>query len=225
MTSLHTDLALIDAGELKLSNSGVSSSTQGSLAWMTPIVEMPIEKVTQAEADAYAAWRNGYQANWRWAFDPIALRIGVLDDKLAGDLTVMPLIAGSEYNRVHRRVARRENRRPTPATRHGALAQIALALNVNSEPMKQWGNMAAAFAPQVRVEPFSWLGSSISLYLDDDPFWKELSEMPPEKLEEFQSPRLGASSRRPARRGFQLAQADRRFWRRCGHSSSKRRRE
>jgi hypothetical protein len=183
--SLHTDLALVDAGELKLSNTGVSSSTQGSLAWMTPIVEMPIEKVTQAEADAYTNWRSGYQRNWRWAFDPIALRIGVLNDKLAGDLTVMPLIAGSEYNRFIA-VSRGAKIGPDTGDAHGALAQIALSLNVNSEPMKQWGNMAASFAPQVRVEPFSWLGSSISLYLDDDPFWKELSETPPEKLQEFQ---------------------------------------
>jgi hypothetical protein len=65
------------------------------------------------------------------------------------------------------------------------LAEIALAININSEPMKMWGNMAASFVPQAHIEPFSWLGSSISVYLDDDPFWKELSEVPPEKLEEF----------------------------------------
>jgi hypothetical protein len=182
--SLHTDLALVDAGELKLSKAGVSSSTQGSLSWMTPIVEMSIEKVTQAEADAYVAWSNGYQSNWRWAFDPIALRIGISDEKLSGDLTVMPLIGRSEYNEFIA-ASRGAKIGPNAGDRHGALAQVALALNVNSQPMRQWGNMAAAFAPQVRVEPFSWLGSSISLYLDDDPFWKEMSEVPPEKLDEF----------------------------------------
>jgi hypothetical protein len=182
--ALHTDLALIDAGELKLGNSGVSSSTQGSLTWMTPIIEMPIEKVTQAEADAYAAWRNGYQSNWQWAFDPIALRIGILDDRLSSDLTVMPLIGRSEYNEFIT-ASRGAKIATDPGDRHGALVQVALALNVKSQPMMQWGNMAAAFAPQVRVEPFSWLGSSISLYLDDDPFWKEMSEVPPEKLDEF----------------------------------------
>ncbi len=184
-TALHTDLALIDAGELILTSSGVSSSTQGSLVWMTPIVELPIKKVTQAEADAYTRWRNGYQTNWRWAFDPIALRIGIFDEKLAGDLTVMPLIARSEYNQFIA-VSRGAKIAPDAGDRHNALAQIALAINANSQPMKQWSNMAAAFVPQARIEPFSWLGSSVSLYLDDDPFWKELSEVPPEKLGEFQ---------------------------------------
>ena len=103
---LHTDLALVDAGELTLTDSGVSSSTQGTLAWMTPIVEMPIEKVTQAEADAYNQWRDNYQRNWRWAFDPIALRIGIDGAKLSADLTIMPLVANSEYNEFINHLAR-----------------------------------------------------------------------------------------------------------------------
>src|SRR5205085_4701946 len=101
------------------------------------------------------------------------------------DLTVMPLIAGSEYNQFIA-VSRGAKIAPDGGDRHNALAQIALAVNANSDRMKQASNMAAAFAPGARIEPFSWLGSTISLYLDDDPFWKELSEVPPEKLEEFQ---------------------------------------
>lgn len=182
---LHSDLPLVNGGELKLRSTGVSSSTQGTLAWLTPIIEMPIDKVTKAEADAYTAWRNGYQSNWRWAFDPIAFRIGVLDNRVSGDLTVMPLIASSEYNDFIA-ISRGAKIAPEAGDPHGALAQAALAVNVKSERMKQWSSMASAFAPQARVEPFSWLGSSISLYLDDDPFWKELNEVPADKLDDFQ---------------------------------------
>ena len=28
-----------------------------------------------------------------------------------------------------------------------------------------------------------WLGSSVAVYADDDPVWKELAKLPPEKLE------------------------------------------
>ena len=44
---------------------------------MTPIGEIPLDEVTKAEADAYGRWRDGYQRNWSWAFDPIALRISL----------------------------------------------------------------------------------------------------------------------------------------------------
>ena len=43
---------------------------------------------------------DGYQTNLRWAFDPIALRLSISNDRLASDVTVMPLIAGSEYGQL-----------------------------------------------------------------------------------------------------------------------------
>jgi len=182
---LHTDLALVDAGQLKLMNWGVSSSSQGSLAFMTPIVELPIEKVTQAEADAYNQWRDGYERNWRWAFDPIALRIGVAADKLSGDLTIMPLIAGTDY-REFLAISRGAKIAPGAGDPHGALAHAIMAVNVNSDRMREWGNMASMFAPQAHIEPFGWLGSSVAVYLDDGPIWKQLAEMKPEEREKFE---------------------------------------
>ena len=66
---LHTDVALVDAGELRLTvRRRDQLDRKGGIAWMTPIVELPIEKVTKSEADAYNQWRDNYQRNWRWAF-------------------------------------------------------------------------------------------------------------------------------------------------------------
>ncbi len=53
---IHTDLPILDEGELMLLPSGVRSSTLGALDFMTPIGESPLDEVTQAEADAYRAW-------------------------------------------------------------------------------------------------------------------------------------------------------------------------
>jgi hypothetical protein len=182
---LHTDLALVDAGQLKLMNWGVSSSTQGSLEFMTPIIELPIEKVTRSEADAYNQWRDGYERNWRWAFDPIALRIGVAPDKLSGDLTVMPLIAGTEY-RDFLTMSRGAKIAPGAGDPHDALLHAIMAINVKSDRMREWGNMASMLAPQAHVDPFGWLGSSVAVYVDDGPIWKKLAEMTPEERDKFQ---------------------------------------
>ena len=51
---IYTDLPLAARGELTLSPHGVHSQAVGSLAFMTPIAEMPVDKVTKAEADACA---------------------------------------------------------------------------------------------------------------------------------------------------------------------------
>ena len=84
---IHTDLPMLGGGELKLTPAGVASSTLARSISLTPMGEMPLDEVTQAEADAYRTWRIGYQRNWSWGFDPIALRISLGKQKLAADLT------------------------------------------------------------------------------------------------------------------------------------------
>ncbi|MHC4593093.1 MAG: hypothetical protein ACYS8L_10425, partial [Planctomycetota bacterium] len=88
--ALETDLPVPGGGDLSLGPAGVTSSLYGNLAFLTPISEIAIEKVTQAEANAYRSWRNRYHRNWRQYFDPIALRFSVSPSLLAADVTVMP---------------------------------------------------------------------------------------------------------------------------------------
>lgn len=182
--TISTDLPMINGGELAITASGVVSSGQGTLACMTPIVETPIQQVTKTEADAYSAWRDGYQSNWSRVFDPIGLRLIVNDEQLSADLTVMPLIAGSDY-REYIEVSQGAKIAAAAGDPHGALAHAVLALNTQSPRMQQWGAFAAGFMPNLRVDPLSWLGTSVSLYIDDDPVWQELHDMTPEERMEF----------------------------------------
>ena len=114
---IHTDLPILGGGTLRLEPAGVVSSVYGTLNFMTPIAEMPLEEVTKTEADAYQAWRDGYQRNWNWAFDPIGLRISLGKQKLGADLTIMPLILASAVQPVRRDFAGRESSIPRPAIR------------------------------------------------------------------------------------------------------------
>ena len=91
---------LPDAGRFRLTPSGVNSTVYGTLAFQTPIIELKFDRVTQQEADFYKRWRDGYQRNWSGFFDPIAVRIYAGKDRLAGDLTVMPLIDNSQYREL-----------------------------------------------------------------------------------------------------------------------------
>ena len=81
---------------------------------MTPIGEMPLDEVTQDEAQGYGFWRDGYQRNWSWGFDPIGLRIGLGKRTVAADLTILPLIMNSEYDNWVE-VSRAPSSRPPPA--------------------------------------------------------------------------------------------------------------
>jgi len=54
--------------------------------------------VTKSEADAYKPLARRLSEQLALGFDPIALRLSVTDSRLAGDLTVMPLIGRSEFD-------------------------------------------------------------------------------------------------------------------------------
>ena len=83
-------------GELQLTPEGVISSTYGTLEFLTPIAELNLDMVTPEERNAYDFFRSRYQRSWREFFDPIALRFVIQPDRMGIDLSVMPLIVGSE---------------------------------------------------------------------------------------------------------------------------------
>jgi hypothetical protein len=179
---VHTDSELTTTGELTLASDGIHSSRLGSLEFLTPIAELPLDTVTRSEADAYDRWRNQYQSNWRWAFDPIALRLTVQDNKLAADLTVMPLIFGSDYNEFIS-ITRGAEIKPIAGDPHNALVHFVMSLNTQSPMIRQGSNMLAGMAPGGKLDPLSWLGESIAIYADDDPIWEEIAKLDQDKWE------------------------------------------
>ncbi len=167
---------------------GVVSSVYGTLNFMTPIAEMPLEEVTKTEADAYQAWRDGYQRNWNWAFDPIGLRISLGKQKLGADLTIMPLILVTEYHQFAE-ISLGAKFDPEAGDPHQALAHFILALNHKSPLFRMGEGFAANMGQTISL---GWIGPSISVYADDDPFWEDLAKVKSEKeIEAFMSKNLG----------------------------------
>ncbi len=174
--TIHTQLHVADLGTLKLTEEGVTSSTYGSLDFQTPIIELDLARVTPTERDAYNRWRNGYESYWRQFFDPIAVSFSVEPGRIGADVTVMPLIDGSDYNDFIR-LSSGASIKPDAGDRHaGTLAHWAMAINVASQPVQRTGNFARAMMPGLNDGPFSWLGESISIYADPDPFWLDLAK-------------------------------------------------
>lgn len=163
---------LVEGEDIRLEGHGVTSSTFGHLGFMTPIAEIPVDQVTEAERDAYVRWRDTYQQNWRAYFDPIALRIGTDDRKLAIDLTVMPLIAQSDYQWLID-FTRGGKLAPGAADPHDTLAHVAVPVNRDSEFLK---SVSVGSERWFRVNLLSWLGDSVSLYVDPSQRWSELEK-------------------------------------------------
>ena len=160
--------------EYTISSDGIHSEAYGTLRFQRPIGEMNLELVTKQEADFYRRWRDGYQRNWSTFFDPIAARIVISEDKSSLDLTVMPLIAGSDYNELIQ-ISKGAKIKPDDGDRHAeALIHAALAIDRDSRLLKSYDNMASMFG-NVNTSPLSWIGDSAAIYLDEGAFWGELA--------------------------------------------------
>ncbi len=170
---IHTDLTMISAGELMLEPTGVHSPVYNTLDFQTPISELLIDKVTTEERHAYDRWRTNYQNNWRWAFDPVAVRLTLSDDLLAADMTVMPLIANTEYAQFIA-ITRGAKIAQGAGDPHDTFAHFIMAINRDALPVRQYAGLATAMAPGAKIDVLSWLGDTIGLYLDRDPFWAEV---------------------------------------------------
>ncbi|MFH1024813.1 MAG: hypothetical protein V1809_15640 [Planctomycetota bacterium] len=170
---------------------GYMSSIYGTLDFQTPIAEMNLAKVTKPEADAYARWRDTYQQNWRQYFDPIAARVSVSGGRLAADVTVMPLIAGTDY-REFLNFTSGAKLAPGAGDPHtGTLYHIALAINPENDTFRRQTGMFAMMAPGLGANPLGWLGKSVALYADTDPFWDDMRKSEdPQKFVEKEFPRL-----------------------------------
>jgi hypothetical protein len=187
---IYTDLPMAEKGELLLTPTGVASSKIGTFDFMTPIAELPIDRATKAEADAYNRWRDGYQRNWRWAFDPIALRLGVDKKKLSADLTVMPMILGTEY-REFVAISQGVKFPSDAADPHNALGQFVIAINKDASRVRSGTNLLNMMTPGAKLDALGWLGNYVSIYADDDPFWDELAKVQPEDIQKFMQKNVG----------------------------------
>ncbi len=86
----------------------------------------------------------------------------------------MPLIVNTEY-RSMLGFAQGAAIKPTAGDPHDALVHFIVAFNRESEMVRSADNLLQGLL-QGLAGPTSWIGSSIAVYADNDPFWKELAE-------------------------------------------------
>lgn len=168
-----------DLGAILIGPEGVRSAVYGSLAFLTPVAELVVDKATPAEAEAFRRFHERYQRAWRDYLDPIALRLGAgADGRLSADLSVLPLIIGSEYRHLIE-FAGEARLQAGAGDPHPALLQVAVAVDRDHGPLADAGRDVGRTLGGL-ASPFGWIGSTISLYADADPFWEEFADQPEE---------------------------------------------
>jgi hypothetical protein len=80
------------------------SDVYNTIHFATPLIELPIGRVTPAEAEEYGRFREEYSKLWRAYFDPIGLRLSLNARRVKVAVHILPLV-GSDSYRALRQVA------------------------------------------------------------------------------------------------------------------------
>jgi hypothetical protein len=73
------------------------SDVYNTLHFATPLIELPIDRVTPAEAKAYDDFRQEYEKLWRTYYDPIGLRFSFDNRRVRVETHILPLAASGQY--------------------------------------------------------------------------------------------------------------------------------
>jgi len=187
---LPNDFPAIDCGTLTLTPRGVASKFYGNSRFLTPIAELRFTHVTAEEARNYERWRDTYQSYWSTFFDPIGIQVKIDDARMAMDVTVMPLIVGSDYRQYLRAVGESEIQ-PTSGDPHPeAFFHFMFAFDPDSEVGKSFSRVFSSWpGNKPGTNPLRWMGNSISLYVDRDPFFAEALKA--DDLDQFMQENIG----------------------------------
>lgn len=161
-------------GELSLhGRSTVRSEVFNTLDFLTPIGDLKIEEVTPAEKESYERWRNGYENGWV-RFDPIALSLKLTDDSLGLDLSVIPLRLNSDYDRwiATAGEATLDEQAMTPHPE--SIFMVSHAIDTSSESFRMVNMQSSSMLPGIGANPLAWVGGSLSVFADQDPFWEAM---------------------------------------------------
>lgn len=151
---------------------GVRSPKWGSLEFLTPISELDLERVSPAEQASYEVFRTTFQSRWRTYFDPIAVHLELDGARLRADATIRPLVLDSEYGQIQSLTRGAVLAAGAGDPHENALFHLALAFAPNSELGRMFTGATGSLASRFGPDPLAWLGSSIALYGERDPWWE-----------------------------------------------------
>ncbi len=156
------------------------SPVYNTIHFATPLIELPIDRITPTERADYERFRLAYLTNWRNYFDPIGIRLSLTANKVRVETYILPLVRNSNYNELKRITGGGtlsiDPSDVSPATVAQLLVHIApdarerrlLREAVRQRPRRR--------PRRERNREGNWIGRWLLVRLDDSPAYARLAE-------------------------------------------------
>jgi hypothetical protein len=133
------------------------SEAYNTIQFTTPLIELPIDNVTEREKAEYDAFREDYMRLWRRYFDPVGFRVSLNEKQVKVETYILPLVNNSAYNELRQ------------ATGNGT-AKIDLA-DVSPKTLFQY---FVHWDPQQNLQLGKAVGEWVTLRWDDGPQYRQM---------------------------------------------------
>src|SRR5262249_26571663 len=143
------------------------SDAYGRLRFATPLIELPIDKVTHDEAAEYEVFRNEYMRLWRQFFDPVGFRLASGEGRTRVEAFILPLVRNEQYDELRRLTGNGVTTLDLGSIPTSALFQFTMRLDVARVLPQASGGWAPSFKEA--------LGERVLIRLDDGPGYRELA--------------------------------------------------
>jgi hypothetical protein len=149
------------------------SDVYNTQRFATPLIELPIDRVTQAEAQGYERFRAEYLGLWRQYFDPIGMRLSLTDARVRVETYILPLIQSSAYNRLRQEVGGGTTTLDPASISPKTLVSLKTHINPQGT-RRELLRLASILNGRVSLD---FLGDWFLVQLDDSPIYAKLAEL------------------------------------------------
>jgi hypothetical protein len=111
---------------------------------MKTLLDVPIQRVTPSEAEAYKQYVDNYMRYWSEFFDPIAIRLDDAPDRSLELTTfILPLIDNSIYDGLRRAMLHHQDHKPLSIPRLEPTPVLQFSVNLRDQV---WQEVAGNFS-------------------------------------------------------------------------------
>lgn len=175
------------------------SSFYNTIQFATPLIEIPIDKVTPTEQREYEDFRQQYLGLWRQFFDPIGIRIGLGKEEIRWETYILPLVQISQYNDLRRRTGDGTIKIDSRSFTDKTMAQLISHISPKARERQELGKILSAFSRD--IPGLNWLGDWFMVRLDDSPIYGKIIER---SIRRELDPRAGEDWQDEVRLFFQI---------------------
>jgi hypothetical protein len=154
-----------------------ASDVYNTLQFATPLVELPIDFITETEERDYLQFRGEYLGLWRRYFDPIGMRFALNDQQVRVDTYILPLIQNSQYNELRRRTGGGTTPLDIKGFAPSTLFQMVTHISPDAPERNDLKQGLMALGALGKNKGVDWLGDWFMVRLDDSPVYGKLAEL------------------------------------------------